>query len=57
MTSQQTYALLFDIAVILAPAHALGGLARRFGQPAVIGEISLGIPLGPTVVPAAVGRH
>ena len=57
MTGQQTSSLLFAIAVILALAHLLGGLARRLGQPAVIGEISLGILLGPTVVPAAMGRH
>jgi Kef-type K+ transport system membrane component KefB len=57
MTSQETCTLLFDIALILTAAHSLGWLARRFGQPAVIGEILLGILLGPTVVPAAVTAH
>lgn len=55
MTGRETSILLFDIALLLALAHALGRLARRLGQPAVIGEILLGILLGPTVVPAAEG--
>ncbi|NUR57961.1 MAG: cation/H(+) antiporter [Catenulispora sp.] len=57
MNNQQTYTLLFDIALILTAAYTLGQLARRLGQPAVIGEILLGILLGPTAVPASVGRH
>lgn len=57
MTSQQSYDLLFDIAVILVLAHSLGFAARKLGQPAVVGEILLGILLGPTLLPAAVSAH
>jgi Kef-type K+ transport system membrane component KefB len=49
MTSQQTVVLLLDLALILATAHLLGALARRFDQPPVIGEILAGILLGPTL--------
>ncbi|MBY8849512.1 cation:proton antiporter [Saccharothrix longispora] len=41
--------LLLDLALILLIAHAFGALARRFGQPPVIGEILAGILLGPTL--------
>lgn len=50
MTSQQAYQLLFDIALILALALAFGQAARKLGQPAVVGEILLGILLGPTLL-------
>jgi len=42
--------LLLDLAVIITAARMLGALARRMGQPAVIGEIVAGIVLGPTVL-------
>jgi len=42
--------LLLDLAIIILVARAFGWLARRFGQPAVIGEIAAGILLGPTIV-------
>jgi Kef-type K+ transport system membrane component KefB len=42
--------LLLDLAIIIVAARALGALARRIGQPAVIGEITAGILLGPTVL-------
>jgi Kef-type K+ transport system membrane component KefB len=42
--------LLVDLAIIIAAARAMGALARRVGQPAVIGEIVAGILLGPTVL-------
>ncbi len=42
--------LLFDLAVIIAAARLLGALARRIGQPGVIGEMVAGILLGPTVL-------
>src|SRR5262249_57054775 len=42
--------LLLDLAIIIAAARSLGALARRIGQPAVIGEIVAGILLGPTVL-------
>ena len=42
--------VLFDVAVILVAARAVGGLAKRIGQPAVVGEILAGILLGPTLL-------
>ncbi len=41
--------LLLQLVVILAVARACGLLLRRFGQPAVIGEMAAGILLGPIV--------
>jgi Kef-type K+ transport system membrane component KefB/nucleotide-binding universal stress UspA family protein len=42
--------LLFDLAVIIAAARLLGALARKMGQPGVVGEIVAGMILGPTVL-------
>jgi Kef-type K+ transport system membrane component KefB len=42
--------LLLDLALIILAARSCGRLARRWGQPAVIGEIVAGILLGPTVL-------
>lgn len=42
-------ALLLALAVIVTVARLLGALARRLGQPPVIGEIIGGILLGPTL--------
>jgi Kef-type K+ transport system membrane component KefB/mannitol/fructose-specific phosphotransferase system IIA component (Ntr-type) len=42
--------LLLGLAVLLGSAHALGELARRLRQPAVIGEMLAGLLLGPTVL-------
>jgi Kef-type K+ transport system membrane component KefB/nucleotide-binding universal stress UspA family protein len=42
--------LLLDLALIIAACRAFGALARRVGQPAVIGEIVAGIVLGPSVL-------
>ena len=42
--------VLFDIAVILLVARAVGSLAQRVGQPRVVGEIVAGILLGPTLL-------
>ncbi|MFJ6083414.1 cation:proton antiporter [Streptomyces sp. NPDC092369] len=49
MTSTQATALLTGLAVVVIAAGLLGQLARRFGQPPVIGEILAGILLGPTL--------
>ena len=38
------------LVVIVALARALGALARKVGQPAVIGELAAGIVLGPSVL-------
>ena len=39
--------LLLDLAIIIVAARAMGSVARRLGQPAVIGEVLAGIILGP----------
>ena len=42
--------VLLDITIILVAAQALGALARRFGQPTVVGQIVAGVLLGPTLL-------
>ncbi|HEX4895585.1 MAG TPA: cation:proton antiporter [Solimonas sp.] len=42
--------LLLQIVVVVAAARLVGLLARRLGQPAVIGEILAGILLGPSLL-------
>lgn len=44
--------LLFalQVALLLASARLLGGLAKRFGQPTVVGELAAGLLLGPSVL-------
>ena len=42
--------LLIDLVIIIAAARLFGWLARRLGQPSVIGEIVAGILLGPTIL-------
>lgn len=49
MTSDPTLVLL-EWAIIIAAAWLCGRLARRLGQPAVVGEIAAGILLGPSVL-------
>jgi Kef-type K+ transport system membrane component KefB len=39
-----------DIALIIALSSLLGALARRCGQPTVIGQILTGVLAGPTVL-------
>jgi K+:H+ antiporter len=41
---------LADLALILVVARTFGALARRVGQPAVVGEILAGVLLGPTLL-------
>ncbi|QUQ64349.1 cation:proton antiporter domain-containing protein [Kutzneria sp. CA-103260] len=54
MSSHQIVGLFADLALIALLARALGMLARRFDQPAVVGEILAGILLGPTFVHGAI---
>lgn len=56
MTSSQTCLLLIGLAVMVVLARLLGALARRLGQPAVIGEILAGIALGPTLFHGAIAN-
>ncbi|MFJ6141688.1 cation:proton antiporter [Kitasatospora sp. NPDC092286] len=45
-----TAVILLDFAVVVTAAGLATALARRFGQPAVIGEIVAGIALGPSLL-------
>jgi Kef-type K+ transport system membrane component KefB len=45
---------MFALAVIALLAYVAGRLARLLGQPPVIGEIALGILLGPTLLSGAI---
>ncbi|MEU5002605.1 cation:proton antiporter [Streptomyces sp. NPDC021622] len=45
-----TAVVLLDIAVVVTAAGLFAGLARRLGQPPVIGEIVAGIALGPSLL-------
>ncbi|MET8868062.1 cation:proton antiporter [Nonomuraea sp. NPDC004580] len=49
-----THMLLLDLALVVVLAKVMGGLARRLGQPAVVGEIVAGVLLGPTLLSPAV---
>src|SRR5436309_6154168 len=42
--------VLVQLAVIIAAARAFGALARRVGQPSVVGEIVAGLLLGPSLL-------
>ncbi len=42
--------VLLDVLIILVAARAVGALARKVGQPAVVGEILAGVLLGPTLL-------
>src|ERR1700761_3731228 len=48
MTIVNVQLLLADVAIVIILARLLGAAARRLGQPAVLGEILVGILLGPT---------
>lgn len=41
--------LLLLLALVIAAAKAAGALANRIGQPAVFGEVLVGLLLGPTL--------
>ena len=56
LTHHETIILFLSLAVLLFSARALGELARRFHQPAVLGEILAGILLGPTLF-GAIAPH
>jgi len=42
--------VLLDITIILIAARVVGSLAKKVGQPAVVGEIIAGVLLGPTLL-------
>lgn len=50
LTHDQIVTLLLGLGVLLGAARVFGEIARKFRQPAVIGELFAGILLGPTVL-------
>jgi Kef-type K+ transport system membrane component KefB len=48
MSLNDVQLLLADVAIVIILARLLGAAARRIGQPPVLGEIFVGILLGPT---------
>jgi K+:H+ antiporter len=45
-----TAEVIGDIALVIAVSSLLGAMARRFGQPKVIGQLLAGVVLGPSVL-------
>jgi Kef-type K+ transport system membrane component KefB len=56
MKDSQVQLLLFDIALIIILARLFGALAKRLGQPPVLGEIVAGVLLGPTLFAGAITK-
>src|SRR5215472_15973351 len=56
MKDPQVQLFLFDLALIIILARLFGALAKRIGQPPVIGEIVAGILLGPTLFGGAITK-
>jgi Kef-type K+ transport system membrane component KefB len=49
LSDAQLLTFLIEFLLLLALARGCGGLVRRAGQPAVIGELAAGVLLGPTL--------
>jgi Kef-type K+ transport system membrane component KefB len=49
--------MLLGLAAIIALARVLGALAKRVGQPPVVGEILAGVLVGPTLFGTVVSDH
>ena len=47
--AQLSIAFFLQMFVILAAARVVGSLARRIGQPQVVGEMIAGVLLGPSL--------
>jgi Kef-type K+ transport system membrane component KefB len=50
MENNSIVALLLALGILVASARLAGGLARRFQQPRVLGELIVGVLLGPTLL-------
>ena len=50
MEHNPVIALFFVLGLIIAAARVAGGIARHFDQPRVLGELIVGVILGPTLV-------
>jgi Kef-type K+ transport system membrane component KefB/nucleotide-binding universal stress UspA family protein len=49
-SEHQVLIFLVQIVLLLVTARLLGQVCRRFGQPAVVGELAAGVLLGPSVL-------
>src|SRR5512139_2240739 len=49
-SEHEVLVFLVQIVLLLVTARLLGQLCRRFGQPAVVGELTAGVLLGPSVL-------
>src|SRR5262250_315964 len=56
MSTNQIIILMLDLALILTLAGVFGTIARRLGQPPVIGEIAAGCLVGPTLLHGAIAN-
>jgi Kef-type K+ transport system membrane component KefB len=54
MNAHQVGSMMLALAIIIVLTRLFGTLARRIGQPAVVGEIVAGILVGPTLFGTAV---
>lgn len=50
LNSSELTSFFMGLAVLLGSAHVLGEVARRLGQPVVIGEMAAGLILGPSLL-------
>ncbi|MPZ73242.1 MAG: sodium:proton antiporter [Nitriliruptorales bacterium] len=50
LTEHQLLVFWLQLLVLVVVARGLGGVMRRVGQPAVVGELTAGLLLGPTVL-------
>jgi K+:H+ antiporter len=50
LSDQQLLVFLLQFTLLLGAARLLGAVARRFGQPSVMGEVIAGVLLGPGVL-------
>jgi Kef-type K+ transport system membrane component KefB len=57
MSASAVAELLAALVVIITLARVFGALARRCGQPAVVGEILVGVVLGPTFFGVGLADH
>lgn len=53
MTGSTVADFFLALSLVLGAAHVFGGLARRVGQPAVVGEICAGLLASPMVITTA----
>jgi len=57
LTEHEILVLLVQLVLLIGTARIMGGLFKRIGQPAVVGELLAGVMLGPTlfgrIAPAA----